>query len=605
MSCKFKNQHVYIYKFIMERKLMNITHDQRTSLRKKSENQILSILHVKGLACDMKTYAPDVLYTFIDVQNLSEDGALLRLPFQLVTGSVFNLSISDKYEGSWITKPARIVWTQKMGDGHYDSGVKFHTDENACLESLQWETDPMKPSPADLSFLVNANFFQAISEKGLCLLLNALRKTLAKAGERIITQGDSGEWLYLIQEGTCVVLVDKDGQSNRVVTLKAGDVFGEMAVLTGEFRTANVDAETDMILWKLDRRDFEPLADNHPDLRLFLTEIMTKRFDSSIFIGERTIGKYVLSSKIGTGAWGIVYRGMHKVLKMPVAIKMMKHDMAMEQSFLNTFRNEAEIIARMRHPNIVNVYDIEEIYKTIFIIMEYLEGKSLNEHIKKIGPLPVKRCADILIQICDGLECAHALDIIHRDIKPANIFLLENDRVKLLDFGLACAPGTEDLNIRGTVYYAPPEQIEGWPVDLRSDIYSMGVMAYEMVTGSKPYPGKNLAEIMDLHCSQNLPDPGALIPDIPSALREFVMTCGRCKPEERFKNTAEARQALASMFPQRSRPGMTGGWERSVTSLILIHAPEKQLAIKHLLEDFGNKAAELGIEMRMSEFKNV
>jgi len=566
----------------------------------------LSILHVKDLACNMNTCAQDILYAFIDVQNLSEDGALLRIPFQLATGSVFNLSISDKKEGSWITKSARIVWTQKNKDGHYDSGVKLLTEENACLDSSQWETDPLKPSPADVAFLVSADFFHAISEKGLCLLLNALRKTLAKAGERIITQGDCGEWLYLIQEGTCVVLVDKDGQANRVVTLKAGDVFGEMAVLTGESRTANVDAETDMILWKLDRRDFEPLADNHPDLRLFLTEIMTKRFDSSIYVGERTIGKYVLSSKIGTGGWGIVYRGMHKMLKMPVAIKMMKHDMAMEPSFLNTFRQEAEIIARMRHPNIVNVYDIEEIYKTIFIIMEYLEGNSLKEHIKKTGRLPVQRCADILMQICDGLECAHGLDIIHRDIKPGNIFLLENDRVKLLDFGLACAPGTEDLNIRGTVYYAPPEQIDGWPVDLRSDIYSMGVMAYEMVTGSKPYPGKNLAEIMELHCSQNLPDPGVLVPDIPAALREFVMTCGRCKPEERFQNAAEARQALTSMLPRQSRPGMTEKLgERSVTSLILIHAPEKQLAIKLLLEDFGNKAAELGVEMRMSEFKNV
>jgi len=333
---------------------------------------------------------------------------------------------------------------------------------------------------------------------------------------------------------------------------------------------------------------------------------MSKRFDSSLFIGDRTIGKYVLSNRIGTGAWGIVYRGQHKVLKLPVAIKMMKHDMAMEPSFLNTFRQEAEIIARMSHPNIVSVYDIEEIYKTIFIIMEYLEGKSLKEHMSKVGPLPAKRCTEILLQVCDGLSCAHSLDIIHRDIKPANIFLLENDQVKLLDFGLACAPGTEDMNIRGTVHYAPPEQIDGWPVDSRSDIYSMGVMAYEMVTGTKPYPSKNLAEVMELHCSQDLPDPAELVPGLPQAFRDFVMTCGRCAPEDRFQNVIEAKAMLASISERRLKaPAASKKTERTVTSLLLIHPSDKQQALKLLLEDFGNRATELGINLHVSEFKDI
>lgn len=580
--------------------------ERRNSSRTEHDDAFFSILHADGVACNFPNCGRDVLYVFVDVHNVSDNGALLTLPFQLPAGTVFNLSAAGAQAAEWVTRQARVVWTCKNDDGFYKIGVSVIDAENSCPDVLQRETDPLRPSPEDLSFLVGASLFQALSEKGLCLLLNALRKTPVKAGDRVIAQGGLGDCLYLIQQGRCVVSMHQDGQDNRIVSLDAGDVFGEMAVLTDGPRTANVDAETDAVLWRLERRDFEALAQSNPDLRLFLTEIMTRRFDDSIFVGDRTIGKYVLNSKIGTGGWGIVYRGVHKILKLSVAVKMMKHDMAMEKAFLETFRKEAEIIARMSHPNIVSVYDIEEAYRTVFIIMEYLDGNSLKEHIKKTGRLPAQRCANILAQVCDGLACAHALDIIHRDIKPANIFLLENDRVKLLDFGLACAPGTEDLNIRGTVYYAPPEQIDGWPVGAGSDIYSMGVMAYEMATGSKPYPGKSLAEIMELHCSQDIPDPALIVPDIPGALREFIMTCGRRDPEARFASANGAREALAPMLSAPHRPGNAPQEpERSVTSVVLIHTPEQQHSVKRLLEEFGGKASEIGINMLMSEFRHV
>ena len=572
--------------------------ERRISTRNIPEAQLLSILQAKGLACNMGSCAEDILYMFVDVKNSSGGGALLQLPFQLVENTVFNLSVADRGGGQWTTRPARVVWTRKCENDHYHSGVQFMDVTNVCLPADEMVTDPSKPSPADLHFLMNASFFQAISDQGLCLLLNTLQRTTFRPGDRIISQGGSGECLYLIQKGTCIVHAGKEEAPDHVIRLKEGDVIGEMAVLTGEPRTANVDAETDMVLWRLDRVDFEALAGRHPELRLFLTEIMSNRFDGSLFIGDRTVGKYVLTGKIGTGGWGIVYRGIHKILKIPVAIKMMKHDMAMESSFLDTFRQEAKLIARMSHPNIVRVYDVEEIYKTIFIIMEYLEGNSLKEYMKKSGPMPATRCAGILAQVCDGLDCAHGIDIIHRDIKPENIFLLEGDRVKLLDFGLACVPGTEDMDIRGTVHYAPPEQIDGWPVDARSDIYSMGVMGYEMVTGCKPYPGRSLAEIMDLHCSRDLPDPAALVPDMPGALRDFIMTCGRCKPEERFQSVREAREALPVVSPQEQQG-------RAVTSLVLVHSQQQQQELKKLLEEFGNKAAELGAELMMSEFRNV
>ncbi len=377
-------------------------------------------------------------------------------------------------------------------------------------------------------------------------------------------------------------------------------------MLTGEPRSANVEAQTEMTLWKLDARAFEALADSYPDLRLFLTEIMSKRFETSIFVRDRTIGKYLLSNRIGKGGWGIVYRGIHNLLKMPVAIKMMKHDMAMEPLFLETFRREAEIIARMRHPNIVSVYDIEEVYRTIFIVMECLEGVSLKEMMEKAGPIPAERCVNILAQVCAGLICAHSYDIIHRDIKPGNIFLLENDLVKLLDFGLACVSGTKDMNIAGTVYYASPEQIDGRPVDFRSDLYSLGIMAYEMVTGQRPFQEENLAQLMDLYCKYDIPDPAEIMPEIDQNMREFIRTCTRCDPDKRYQSTQQARKELMKFYSHRDMPGEASEKkERVVTSLLLFHTPEQQQDLKAALEEFGSKVSHLGIKISMSEHSDT
>jgi eukaryotic-like serine/threonine-protein kinase len=585
---------------------MSTNIERRMQPRNIPQEHLLSIMQAKGLACNIDSCAQDNLYVFVDVMNCSECGILVQVPFQLSEGTIVNLALPDDDTGTWATQTARIIWTRRNAANNFCTGLEYLGGNPVATSQMEWEVDPQKPSPADLSFLMQASFFQAIPRTELCFLLNTLHKTLVSAGERLISRGEPGECLYLIQKGVCCVFVELDGQVRRIAKLKAGNVVGEMSVLTGEPRTANVDAETDMVLWKLAGSQFDALAESHPDLRLFLTEIMSNRFDSSVFVGDRTIGKYVLSNKIGKGGWGIVYRGMHKLLKMPVAIKMMKHDMAMEPEFLKNFRQEAETIARMRHPNIVSVYDIEEVYRTIFIIMEYLEGISLEDHLDKGGPLPPERCADILLQICSGLECAHKYDIVHRDIKPGNIFLLENDQVKLLDFGLACAPGTEDLDIAGTVYYAPPEQIEGRPVDFRADLYSLGIMAFEMVVGERPYPESNLAELMDMHCNVDIPDPREFVPDLPQQLRDFVVTCCKRDPDMRYRSAMQAREILLPLSLQRPESRVsTSGHERGVTSLLLIHTPEQQQALKELLEEFGDKAAELGVNLLLSEFNKV
>ncbi len=581
--------------------------ERRQYIRDTPDNFKLGILQAKGLACNVGSCSRDLFFVYIDVKNSSEEGVLLEMPFKLPIGAAVNIALPDRYTGKWKIRPSKVIWSkQSNSSGIFHAGFQYFAEGSQLSEELEWEVDPQKPSPEDLYFFLQSDLFEAIPQMGLSLLLNFFQRINVKSGDKFIHQGEPGDCLYLIQKGTCTVFVETEGNIRKIATLKTGDVVGEMSVLTGEPRTANVEAQTDMVLWKLDSNVFESLVDDHPDLRLFLTEIMSNRFETSIFVRDRTVGKYLLSNKIGKGGWGIVYRGMHKLLKMPVAIKMMKHDMAMEPLFLAFFRREAETIARMRHPNIVSVYDIEEIYKTIFIIMEHLEGVSLKEMMKKVGPLPVERCVNILVQICDGLICAHSYDIVHRDIKPGNIFLLENDVVKLLDFGLACASGTEDMNVAGTVYYAPPEQIEGHPVDFRSDLYSLGIMAYEMVTGQRPFLEDSIPKLMDFYCKYDIPDPAEIMPDLNYNVRQFIRNCTRCNPDERFQSVEHAKKELEKFYTQAfGFQGIEEKKERRVTSLLLFHTPEQQQDLKALLEEFGIKVSEIGIKFSMSEYSDT
>lgn len=242
-------------------------------------------------------------------------------------------------------------------------------------------------SSSDRKFLLNTNLFTNIPHESVTPLLNSLNFRHVKAGERFITQGDEGDRFYIIQNGSCIINLEKDNILNSVARLKTGDIVGEMAVLTGERRSTHVDAETDMDLWSLTRKQFDILSQEFPDLRNFLTEIIVQRFSSSKITANRTIGKYIINEILDQGGWSIVYKGVHSMLNFPVAIKMLKHNMAMDPEFSQKFQHEAQIIARLNHPNIVKVYDIEERYRTIFIMMEFLEGFSL-EYLLKNMPRP-------------------------------------------------------------------------------------------------------------------------------------------------------------------------------------------------------------------------
>jgi tRNA A-37 threonylcarbamoyl transferase component Bud32 len=427
-----------------------------------------------------------------------------------------------------------------------------------------------------------------------------------KAGKRFITQGEPGDSAYIIQKGSCLVIVEKDGELHPVRHYGEGDIVGGVGILTGEPRIAHVEAETDLELWALTRDQFDNLSKKDPELLNFITELVNDRFDSQRPMAYRTIGKYVATDIIGRGAFSIVYKGKHSALDMPVAIKMMRHNMAMDSDFLSGFHNEAKLIARIDHKNIVKIYDITEHYRTVFIIMELVKGETLKNLIHRLKRIPHELTVRILIQICNGLEYAHQLGIIHRDINPRNIMLLSDDKVKILDFGLACPFGTEEIGLFGTVYYMAPEQIPGKPMDQRTDIYALGIMAYEMATGEKPYPDDEIKKVMEMHVNQDIPNPADIIPDIPEPLQKFIIKACNRNPGKRYQNIIDAREELFAFINDIQ----TIHREKSIEiplfkTLFLTYHDKQQLELSRIIEEFNKKAQDLGVEIKVADLHDI
>ncbi|MBT7696486.1 MAG: protein kinase [Desulfobacterales bacterium] len=375
-------------------------------------------------------------------------------------------------------------------------------------------------------------------------MLDGLTYKHIKKGERFLTQGEEGNSAYIIERGSCIVIVEKDGIEHPVGHRGEGDIVDMMALLTGEPRSAHVEAETDMSVWVLDKDRLDHISDKDHELLDFFTELVAERFDSRRPTADRTIGRYIATDIIGRGGYSLVYKGVHERLNMPVAIKMMRHDLAMRSEFLTTFRNEAEIIAEMNHENIIRMYNFKERFRTVFIIMEYLEGENLRELLQRLKTIPPMLTVNYLLQTCNALAYAHNKNIVHRDINPTNIFIQKNHRLKLIDFGVACPVGTDDHFFGGALHYLAPELFDGEPADRRSDIYALGITAYEIVTGKRPYPEEGAAALMKMHRNQDIPDPIEVVPDLPEALRRFILTACMRDPDKRYQDADSALEEL-------------------------------------------------------------
>ncbi len=256
-----------------------------------------------------------------------------------------------------------------------------------------------------------------------------------------------------------------------------------------------------------------------------------------IFIADR----YEIVGKVGTGGMADVYKAKDHTLGRFVGIKVLKQEFSEDVNFVTKFRTEAQSAAGLEHPNIVNIYDVGSENAIHYIVMEYVEGITLKTYIEKKGQLSFKEAVSIAIQVGRGIEAAHNKHIIHRDIKPQNIIISTEGKVKVTDFGIARAASSNTINsdVMGSVHYASPEQARNGFVDGKSDIYSLGIVMYEMVTGRVPFDGESTVAIAIQHLQEEMIRPSAYAPDLPVSLEKIIIKCTQKSPDRRYDSIGD------------------------------------------------------------------
>ncbi|MBP7059172.1 MAG: Stk1 family PASTA domain-containing Ser/Thr kinase [Lachnospiraceae bacterium] len=257
--------------------------------------------------------------------------------------------------------------------------------------------------------------------------------------------------------------------------------------------------------------------------------------------GSFLADRYEVIEKIGTGGMSDVYRAVDQVLQRDVAIKVLKSEFAEDDNFVTKFRSEASNAAKLEHPNIVNIYDVGSEDGLYFIIMEYVDGITLKTYIEKKGHLNYKEVISIAIQVGRGIEAAHNNKIIHRDIKPQNIIISKEGKVKVTDFGIARAASgnTVSADVMGSVHYISPEQARNGYVTAQSDIYSLGIVMYEMATGRVPFDGDTAVAVALKHLQGEMTAPSQLVSDIPISLERIIIRATMKSPERRYADVDE------------------------------------------------------------------
>lgn len=285
-------------------------------------------------------------------------------------------------------------------------------------------------------------------------------------------------------------------------------------------------------------------------------------------------GRYEILKELGHGAMGVVYQAHDPRIDRPVALKVLRSDRVTSQDFVQRFLKEARAIGRLSHANIVTVYDVGQDQGTIYIAMEYLEGRPLNETVRE-KPLTIRQTVDIAQQVAKALDYAHARGIVHRDIKPSNIILGGDGRVKITDFGIAriedpeATQQTRAGEILGTPVYMSPEQVMGQTVDGRSDLYSLGVILYEMTTARRPFAGENLAVIFNAITHDVPRRPRTADGPLPPALADLIMKSLAKVPEERFQSGEAMASALGVCLKSDDPPKIPPTGKPSASGLAL------------------------------------
>lgn len=268
--------------------------------------------------------------------------------------------------------------------------------------------------------------------------------------------------------------------------------------------------------------------------------------------GQKINERYEIIGSIGEGGMANVYLAYDIILDRRVAVKVLRGDLAEDEKFVRRFQREAISASSLSHPNIVEVYDVGEDDGKYFIVMEYVEGKTLKQLIKKRGALTLPEVQDIMLQLTSAIAKAHESYIIHRDIKPQNVIILEDGRVKIMDFGIAAQLNSNELtqtnSVMGTVYYLPPEQANGSVATIKSDIYSLGILMYELVVGKVPFKGDSPVEVAIKQLKEPIPHLTEANPDLPQSVENIILKACAKNPKNRYESVNEMHADLETIL---------------------------------------------------------
>ena len=294
--------------------------------------------------------------------------------------------------------------------------------------------------------------------------------------------------------------------------------------------------------------------------------------------GQRINGRYEIIRSIGEGGMANVYLAYDTILNRNVAVKLLRGDLANDEKFVKRFQREAIAASSLNHPNIVEMYDVGVDEENYFIVMEYIDGITLKSLIKKRGALTVRETIDIMLQITSAIACAHDSYIIHRDIKPQNVMILDDGVAKITDFGIAMAMKATELTqtntVMGSVHYLPPEQANGKGSTVKSDIYSLGIMMYEMLIGKVPFKGENAVEIAMKQINEPIPSVVKINPEIPQSVENIILKATAKNPKNRYESVNEMHEDLKHALENNE-------------SRITYQYPEQELENTKVIEDLS------------------
>ena len=326
--------------------------------------------------------------------------------------------------------------------------------------------------------------------------------------------------------------------------------------------------------------------------------------------GELIDNRYKIIKSIGEGGMANVYLAWDTILEREVAVKILRGDLADDEKFVRRFQREANSASSLRHPNIVEMYDVGEDNGKYFIVMEYVNGKTLKSLIKKRGALNINESIDIMMQLASGIACAHDSFIIHRDIKPQNVLILEDGRVKITDFGIAMALNSAELtqtnSVMGSVHYLPPEQASGNGATIKSDIYSLGILMFELLTGKVPFKGDNAVEIAIKHMKDQIPSVVDINNSIPQSVENIVLKACAKNPKNRYDSVGEMYNDLKSCLSEEriNEPRLVYPYpehnietNKSISKLETREVKNKELDKEVLKEEKSNKRVNIVLKI--------